>query len=165
MSVKINGYDNLVHIFRDMPEDGYAKPVRAAFRKAAVPVRRAMIQSLPSRLQGAKSIIKIKPGKGRSMTLSVGVFGRQGVYMNRRGKGWDPYMLLYWHNYGTLSNRAPGHSFGYRRKKPSLNWRGGIRPGLFIDRAVESTIGEALKIFEKAYLEEHTKFLEKLAAK
>ena len=165
VTVKIDGADNLVTIFREMPEDGYRKPVQAAFRKAAVPVRRAMLASLPSYLKGTKSAIKIRPGKSKSMSLAVGVFGRTGEYQNRRGIGWDPYMLLYWHNYGTLSNRAPGHSFQYRRRRASANWAGGIRPKMFIDRAVESSIGEAQRVFDQAYLEEHNKFLNKLAAK
>ena len=164
-TVQIDGFDNMVTIFRDMPEDGYRKPVQVAFRKAAVPVRRAMLASLPSYLKGAKSAIKIKPGKGKSLTLAVGVFGRTGVYKNRRGTGFDPYMLLYWHNYGTLSNRAQEHSFKTGRRRTSVNWRGGIRPRFFIDRAVDSSIGEAQRVFDQAYLDEHVKFLEKLAAK
>ncbi|MZP67227.1 MAG: hypothetical protein GT597_13900 [Bacteroidales bacterium] len=160
---EIDGYGNLIAIFRKMPEDGYRKPVMAAFRKAAVPVKRAIIASLPSYLKGVKTAVKIKPGKGKKLVLAVGVYGNTGVYVNRRGVGWDPYMLVYWHNYGTLSNRAPGHSFQYRRRKKSAHWKGGIRPRFFVDRAVESSIGEAQRIFDEAYLVEHEKFLEKLA--
>jgi hypothetical protein len=162
---KLDGFENIVKIFREMPDDGYRKPVIAAFRKAAIPIKQAMIKNLPSSLSPLKKALKIQPGKGKSMTLSVGFFGRQGFYRNSKGQMWDLYMLLYWHNYGTLANRSAAHSFQNPRRKPSLNWKGGIKAGMFVDRAVEESISEAQKIFESAYLIEHEKFLEKLAAK
>jgi hypothetical protein len=160
----VDGFDNIVTIMREMPEDGYRKPVIQGFKKAALPVKRAMIASLPSGVRSLKSIIKAKPGKGKSMTLAVGAYGRQGMYVNRRGQHWDPYMLLYWHNYGTLSMRDPGHHFIYPRKKPSLNWKGGIRPKNFIDRAWESSRSEALRVFESEYEKAHLDFLRVRAA-
>jgi hypothetical protein len=162
---KLDGYGNIVQMFRQMPADGYRKPVVAAFRKAAEPVKKAMISNLPSSLSKLKRVIKIQPGKGKSMTLAVGFYGRQGMYRNSKGVLWDPYMLLYWNNYGTLSNRAPGHSFQYPRRRISANRRGGIRAGFFVERAVEQSMPGAIKTFESAYLEEHEKFLQKLAAK
>jgi hypothetical protein len=162
---KLDGYDNIITILREMPEDGYRKPVIAAFRKAAQPVKEAMANNLPSSLSPLKKVLKISPGKGKSMTLAVGFFGRQGMYRNRRGVMWDPYMLLYWHNYGTLANRSPEHSFQNPRRKPSVNWKGGIGAGLFVERAVDQSMPEAEKIFESSYLTEHQKFLEKRAAK
>jgi hypothetical protein len=124
-----------------------------------------MIQSLPGKLKGMRSAIKIKSGKGESMTLAVGVFRGTGIYLNRRGQKWDPYMLLYWHNYGTLSNRASRHWFQYNRRRVSRRWRGGIMPGMFIERAWQSSAAEAQRIFEQTYEIEHNKFLEKLANK
>lgn len=164
-SFRIDGYDNIITILREMPEDGYRKPVIAAFRKAAGPVKLAMASTLPSYLSPLKKVLKIVPGKGKSMTLAVGFFGKQGMYRNRRGVMWDPYMLLYWHNYGTLMNRSAEHSFQNPRRKPSFNWKGGIKAGLFVERAVEQSMPEAEKVFESSFLIEHEKFLEKLAAK
>lgn len=162
---KLDGYENIISIFREMPEDGYRKPVIAAFRKAADPVKKAMIANLPSALKPLKKALKIKPGKGKSMTLAVGFFGRQGTYRNQKGQMWDPYMLLYWHNYGTLANRSPEHSFQNARRKPSLNRRGGIKAGMFVEKAIDQSMPQAQKIFESAYLTEHEKFLTKHAAK
>lgn len=162
---KLDGYDNLITIFREMPEDGYRKPVVAAFRKAADPVKKAMIANLPSSLKALKKVCKIQPGKGKSMTLTVGFFGKQGMYRNQKGQMWDPYMLLYWHNYGTLANRSSEHSFQNPRRKPSINRSGGIKAGMFVERAIDQSMPQAQKTFESSYLVEHEKFLKQRAAK
>ena len=162
---KLDGYENIITIFRETPENGYRKPVVAAFKKAADPVKKAMISNIPANLKALKKVVKIVPGKGKSMTLAVGAFGNQGKYVNRRGQQWDPYMLLYWANYGTLSSRSSSHSFSSARRKPSLNWSGGIKAGLFFEAAIASSMPAAAKLFESSYLIEHQKFLEKLAAK
>jgi hypothetical protein len=162
---QLDGYGNMINIFRKMPEDGYRKPVIAAFKKAAIPVRNAMIENLPSNLKKLRRVIRIKPGKGKSMTLAVGAYANAAMYRNRRGINWDPYMLLYWHNYGTLSNRAAEHSFKNPVRKISAGRRGGIRAGLFFERAVEQSMPQAEKDFEKAYKDEHMRFLNKEAAK
>ena len=161
----VDGFDNIIKMWKDMPEDGYRKPVIAAFKKAALPVKRAMIAGLPSSIKATKAAIKIKPGRGKSMTLAVGAFGRTGMYRNSRGVTWDPYQIIYWQNYGTLSNRAPEHQFLHARRKPSLNWRGGIRAGLFMEKAWNSTERDAEKIFETEYEKEYIKYLEARAKK
>lgn len=159
------GMENLLGMFRKFPEGAYRKPVIAAFRKAAVPVKNAMGASLTSNLKPLKKILKVNAGKGKSLTLSVGFFGRQGVYTNRRGQQWDPYELVYWHNYGTLANRSGEHSFLNARRKPSANWTGGIKAGLFVEKAIDQSMPQAEKIFEAALEAEVTKFFEKEAAK
>ena len=162
---KLDGYDNIITIFRETPEDGHRKPVIAAFRKAAEPVKKAMIANLPADLTPLKKVIDIKAGKGKSMTLAVGAYGRKMMYRNSRGVIWDPYMLLYWHNYGTLANRNDEHSFQKPRRKPSLNWKGGIKAGLFFERAIDQSLPEAQRTFESSYEVSHQKFLEQRAAK
>jgi hypothetical protein len=164
-NVKFDGFGNLVTIFREMPDDGYRRPVVAAFRKAALPVKQAMASGLPPNLKQFSKVIKIKPGKGKSMTLAVGFFGRQGVYVNHKGQKWDPYMLLYWHNYGTLANRSGEHQFQNARRKPSLSWMGGIKSALFVEKAIDSSMPQAEKVFETAYITEHEKFLQKKSSK
>jgi hypothetical protein len=161
----LTGTDNLLKIFREYPEMGYRKPVIAGFRQAAIPVKKAMISNLPSALSPLKKIIKIKPGRGKSMTLAVGAYGRQGMYRNSKGQMWDPWQILYWHNYGTLSRRAASHTFITPRKKVSMNRSGGIAPGLFFEKAWEQSQGEAQKKFEETVDKEVMKFLEKNAAK
>jgi hypothetical protein len=164
-SFTVEGMENLQRIFREFPENGYRKPVIAAFRKAAEPVKRAMIANLPGNLKSLRKAIKIKPGKGKSMTLAVGIYARQGVFRNSRGQDWDPYQIAYWHNYGTLANRYSQHSFVTPRRKTTARFKGGIKPLLFVEKAWEESKGQAQKEFEKKADEEITKFLEKNAYK
>jgi hypothetical protein len=160
----IQGIDNLKRIFADFPEKAYRKPVIAGFRKAAEPVKKAMAETLPSNLKSLRKAIKIRPGKGRSLTLAVGFYANQGIYRNTRGQQWDPYQLVYWHNYGTLSKRASSHTFKMPVRKKSAG-RNGITPGLFVERAWEQAEPQVQKIFESTLETEITKFFEKEAAK
>jgi hypothetical protein len=161
---EVRGFENIIQVFHDYPEKGLRRPVVKAFRKAAVPVKKAMENELPMNLKALKAALKIKPGKGKSMTLSVGFFGRQGLaYVNRKGQRWDPYQLVYWHNYGTLANRDSSHEFKKARGRKTSSWRGGIRPGRFVEKAVERSISEAERIFERTVEDEIEKFLEKNA--
>ncbi len=159
------GAENLQRIFREFPEKGYRKPVIAAFRKAAEPVKKAMISRLPGNLKALRRAIKIKPGKGKSMTLAVGIFARQGVFRNSRGQDWDPYQIAYWHNYGTLARRDSDHSFVTPRRKKTASYQGGIRPLRFVEAAWEESKGPAQQQFEKKVDEEITKFLQENAYK
>lgn len=159
------GSENLQRIFRDFPEKGYRKPVIAAFRKAAEPVKKAMISNLPPSLRALRKAIKVKPGKGRSLTLAVGIYANAGVYRNSRGQDWDPYQIAYWHNYGTLANRDSQHSFVTPRRKKTVSWQGGIKPLRFMEKAWEESKVRAQQEFEKKAAEETTKFLEANAYK
>ena len=159
------GAENIQRIFKEFPEYGYRRPVIAGFRKAAEPVKKAMIANLPSFIKPIRKAVKVKPGKGKSMTLSVGVFSGQGVFRNRRGQDWDPYQIAYWHNYGTLANRDTGHSFKTPRRRTTARYRGGIRPLRFIEKAWEQSKAQAQNEFEKKVDEDITKFLEKNAYK
>lgn len=161
----IDGTENLKTIFRDLPEKGYRQPVVKAFRKAAKPVADAMARNLPSSLKALKKIIKTKAGKGKSITLSVGFTGGISKFVNKRGQNWDPYQLAYWFNYGTLANRFSGHSFKTPRRRKTSSYQGGIKAGLFVERAVDESMPAAQKIFETEFDKEITKFFEKNAAK
>lgn len=161
----LTGTENLKRIFQEFPEGGYRKPVMNAFRKAAKPVAAAMASNLPASLKGLKKIIKIKPGKGKSMTLSVGFTGGMSTYRNSRGQDMDAYNLVNWFNYGTLANRLSSHQFQSPRRKVSASWSGGIKPGQFVEKAWEASKGEAQKIFEVEVDKEIVKYFEKLAAK
>jgi hypothetical protein len=161
----IEGMENLQTILREFPEKGYRKPIIAAFRKAAEPVKKAMIANLPPNLKALKKALKVKPGKGKSMTLAVGIYANQGVFRNSRGQDWDPYQIAYWHNYGTLANRDKSHSFVCGRKKKTAGYNGGIRPLRFMERAWEQSKDQAQKEFEKKTEEEIDKFLQANAYK
>ena len=161
----IDGTDNLKRIFNELPEMGYHQPVKAAFRKAAKPVSKAMAGNLPPSLSSIRKIIKTKPGRGKSMTLSVGFTAGISKFVNRRGQAWDPWQLIYWFNYGTLANRFASHNFKAARRGKTASYSGGIRPGLFVEKAIEQSMPKAQKTFEQEFEKEFTKFLEKRAAK
>jgi len=159
------GAENLKQIFRQFPDRGYIKPVKAAFRSAAAPVKKAIVANLPGNLKSLKRAVKIKAGKGKSLTLSVGIFAGTGVFRNSRGQDWDPYIIAYWHNYGTLSNRDREHSFKTQRRSVSINRQGGIRPQRFIERAWDQSKNKARQEFEKKAQDEVEKFFKENALK
>ena len=168
-SLSIEGLDNLKRMMSEFPEKGYKKPVMAAFRKAAVPVKRAMVNELPDNMKVLKKAIKASASKGKEPRLLVGVFAGTGLYRNRRGVGWDPYQIALWHNYGTLANRATRfHDFKNppRIKKPKRGWQpgqamaGGLKAKLFIERAWEKSKREAQAVFERVAEKEIDRFFE-----
>lgn len=161
----LTGDKELLKMFKDFPEGGYRKPILASFRKAAVPVKKAMIAGLPPNIAAMKKAIKVVPYKGKDPELGVGAFKKGMMYQNRRGQNWNPYMLIYWFNYGTLSKRASDHQFLKARTKKSSGWKGGIEAGKFIEKAWESNKDQALKIFEETVDKEIVKFFEKYAVK
>lgn len=158
---EIQGIEKLVKIFQEFPEKGYRRPVIAAFRKAAEPVKKAIIANLPGNLKGLRKAVKIKPGRG--LSLSVGFFARQGIYRNSRGRDYDPYTIAYWHNYGTYGNRDPEHNFAKPRGRKTAGRSGGIKPLKFVERAWEQSKNEAQAAFEKKVEEEIDKFLKENA--
>lgn len=162
---KLEGTENLKRIFAEFPEEGFRKPIIAAFRKAGKPVQQAMISSLPGSISGVRKAIKIKTYKSESPLVAIGPFKKGVMYQNRRGISWNPYMLLYWFNYGTLANRLSGHAFVKARGRKTIHYKGGIKPGEFIERAINSSLPEAAKIFETEADKEIVKFFEKNALK
>jgi hypothetical protein len=165
--IALQGSENLRNIFKDFPEKAYRRPVIKAFRKAAEPVKKAMSNSLPSNLKNLNKVIKIKPGKGKSMTLAVGFFANEGIYRNSKGQKWDPYQLALWHNYGTLDWRA-NRFYSFKtpvRRKIKSGSMAGIRPLLFVERGWQKSKGEAQRIFEDTADKEIVSFFEKEAAK
>ena len=164
----LTGTENLKEIFRQFPEGGYRAPLNAAFRKAADPVKRAMISNLPSNLKALKRIVKAKTSRASKgePSLAVGFFNRQNlVFRNSRGINWDPYTIAYWHNYGTMARRYSGHSFITPRKSKTSRREGGVRPLLFAEKGWEQSQSQAQKIFEEEVDREICKFYQKYAAK
>lgn len=159
----LTGTENLKQIFIKFPELGYRQPIIKAFRKAATPVKAAMIANLPTNLKGLRKAIKIKASKSK-LSLTVGVFN-DGKYRNSKGVDLSPFSIVNWANYGTLANRYSGHFFKAPRLSKTANWKGGIRPQLFIEKAWEQTKGRAQSTFEETVDKEIVKFFEKFAAK
>jgi hypothetical protein len=145
----IYGADNLQKMFRDFPDFGLKPAVNKGFVEASKPVKGAMASMLPSYLKTMTKVIKGKAGKGKNITYITG-FWNEGKYINRRGQSWNPYQLLYWHNYGTMANRDPGHDFINPRKPKTSSRKGGIRPKFFVERAWDKSAGWAQKAFEES---------------
>lgn len=161
----IDGTENLKRIFADLPVKGYRQPVIAAFRKSGKPIADAMKAHLPASLSGLKKIIKTKIYKSDSPLAATGPFRKGVEYVNSRGVKWNPYMLLYWMNYGTLANRSSTHRFVKARGSKSSGRLGGIKPGLFMEAAIDSAMPQAAKVFETEFQKEFEKFLTALAAR
>jgi len=166
--ISFTGLAELKTIFEQFPENAYRKPLNAAFRKAAAPVKKAMTSALPPYLTPIKRAIKAKASRASKgePSLAVGVFSSgETMYRNRRGQLWNPWMLAYWHNYGTLANRSGSHRFATQRRKSSAGRSGGIQAGYFIEKAWTESQSAAQGTFDKNVSEEIEKFLQKEAAK
>jgi len=164
VTFEIKHQDKLDDIFEKLPAQYAKKPVIATFRKGANEVKKAMRSELPGYLKVTKKIISAKAGKSKNYpSLSVGFFGRKAIYVNSKGQQWDPFMLVYWHNYGTLANRQPGHPFKKARKAKSSNMQGGIRPRLFVEKAIQASHQKALQVVENEFEDQLMKFLKKHA--
>jgi hypothetical protein len=159
----LDGAGRMIEILQEFPEQGMRKPILAGFRKAAIPVKKAMIDSIPSKISAVKKAIKIKSAR-RALVMNVGVYAKSGFYVNRRGIKWDPYQLAYWFNYGTYANRSPGHQFVRERGRYTKDKPGGIRADLFIERALENSIDSAARELEVTWANEISKLCDKYGA-
>jgi hypothetical protein len=109
-------------------------------------ISKEIASRMPDNLKKFKSILSMKKyPKAINPSVLVGFFGRKLNYVNRRGIKWDAFNLVYWANYGTLSNRDKSHAFSSARKSKSSKWRGGIRPLRFFDDAVNSSMEQGLE--------------------
>jgi|WetSurSiteA1Bulk_404760.scaffolds.fasta_scaffold11376_1 hypothetical protein len=159
----LEGDENLKRMFSEFPEFAYRKSVKAGFRKAAEPFKRAVISNIPPNIKPIRKAVKVKPGKGKSLTLAVGIFSGAGVYRNSRGQNWDPFQIAYWHNYGTMANRDQFHRFTTPRRKKTSGRMGGIKPLRFVEKAWDQSQGQIEKIFNDTIDKEVTKFFQERA--
>ena len=99
----------------------------------------------------------------KDIAVSTGVWSDKGAVKHRSSRSKKPvrvFSLIYWRNYGTLSNRNPMHRFVRSRRPKSRDWKGGIVGTGNIEKAWESIKGavvnnlpaEARKAFEKYLL-------------
>lgn len=157
------GSDHILKVFREFPQEGYRKPVMMGFKKAAVPVRKAIVQAIPSRIKAVKAAVKVKPSR-RGLILNVGVYAKNGMYVNSRGKKWDPFQLAYWFNYGTYENRAPNHEFVRPRNRKTADRKGGIKPDLYVEKAWNNSSARAKEELEKEWARQISKLCDKYGA-
>jgi hypothetical protein len=160
----LEGDENLKRMFSEFEQEAYRKPVIRCFKKAALPAKKAMIAAVPESLSPIKKIIRIKAFP-KDMSLWVGAFKRQGVYVNKANQKWDPFQLAYWHNYGTMANRDPSHRFASPRRNKTSSRMGGIKPLRFIEKGWDQSQGQVLKIYEENIDKEVTKFFKDRALK
>ena len=159
----LEGADRMIRIFREFPEEGFNKPVMDGFRKAALPVKKAIIAGIPSEIAEVKKAVKVKSNM-RLLVTSVGFFRNAGVYVNRRGIKWDPFQLAYWFNYGTYANRSPYHQFVRERSRLTRDRKGGIKPDLFVENAWENSKDAAARELEKEWARKIQELCDKYGA-
>ncbi len=156
----IDGANVLQEVFEKLPAKYSDKIVISTMRKAARPLVKS-IRSLAPRSEGAmankvsvKAYSKIKG----CPSIKVGWHAK-----NNEGR-WA-YFKAYWQNYGTLSNRAPGHTFKNARNSKTSERKGGNAPKFFIERAWEGTQKQSESIMDKDMEGIALKFLKKNAVK
>lgn len=141
-NVKIQGLDDLTKIANPKQLKSAAL---AALSSGATEPKKGVRNAMPASLKKFKTILKHKRVKNSTLPMvEVGFFGKVMQYVNRRGVQWDAFMILYWHNYGTLSKRDSGHSFDRARKKKTANWRGGTSASHFWENGIAGTEDKAL---------------------
>ena len=145
ISGTIEGYDTLNSFLMDHTKE-LDKTVIGSLTKGGRVIQREVIARMPDKLKVFKSIFGIKKVKSNNACVTVGFFGRKLSYVNRRGVKWDAFNLLYWSNYGTLSNRDASHTFTKGRRSVSKKWKGGIAPLRFFDKAVDASFDQALTV-------------------
>ena len=146
MSIKstIEGIDELDSFLKDHPKE-LDKTVIGCLTKGSAIIKKEIISLMPDALKKLKPIVTSKNlTKSSNPNVLIGVFGRKMFYINKRGVRWDAFNLAYWSNFGTMANRDKSHVFQTSRRKVSKNFKGGIRPTNFFDRAVNNTMDSAL---------------------
>jgi len=161
VTIEFSGVEELQQIFEKLPEKYAKKPVTATFRKGGNIYNKTLRQNLPPRMSQLKKLIKSKAGKGKSASLISGAWANMGTVTKSNGKEFDAFYILYWSNYGTLSNRQPGHKFDRARRAVSSSWGGGVRPQLFAEKAWEQSKDQVETVINDELENETLKFLNK----
>jgi len=144
--IKIEGIDELSSFLQNHTKE-LDKSVLQSLTKGSRLIKNEIVSRMPGNLQKFKSIIGSKNlTNSANPTVLVGVFGRKLNFVNRRGVKWDPFMLVYWANYGTMANRDGSHTFQSSRRSVSRNKKGGIKPLNFFEKAIDSSMDSALSI-------------------
>lgn len=156
----IDGANVLQEVFEKLPAKYSDKIVISTMRKAARPLVKS-IRSLAPRSEGnmAKKVsVKAYRKKKGCPSIKVG-------WHAKNSEGRWAYFKAYWQNYGTLSNRAPGHVFKRPRSSKSRDRKGGNTPKFFVERAWSGTQRQSESIMDKDMEDVALKFLKKNAVK
>lgn len=147
----ISDAEQLVSFLETLPSKVAKKPLVAILRKGANEVKKELRRELPSNMKKFKAIIGAKATRGFNTGLTVGFYGRKVYFEIRQRTKWDSYFLVYWANYGTLSNRDASHKFKKGRRAVSSSWKGGIKAGGFVERGMERGTPKAEQKIEQEF--------------
>ena len=154
--------NNLIEFFNGLDMRVSKKPILATLRKGATEVKKELRSGLPSNLKKFKAIISSKTARSMQIpSIAVGFYGRKVYFVNKRGVKWDAYMIVYWANYGTLSNRDGGHTFKKGRRSVSSKWKGGLNAQRFVENSMDRSIPKA----ETKIIDEFGNIIDKWAQK
>ena len=138
--IKITGVEDLKNVMREMkaqfPEKVAVSGIRSALGIFRKNLSRAYSAEQSGLASGMAKAITVSSKKVRNeRVISAGVSSKKvpqkriNGFDKRRGvsSGYMPgYIVAYWHNYGTLQGRMPGHKFKTQAGENSKN-PGGIR--------------------------------------
>jgi len=155
IDVQFEGTENLTQIFEKLPLQYARKPVVSAFRKAGKPLVNEIRRLAPSSFRG---LIGVDAAR-KLAAVQVG-------YKKQRSEqGHFNRLKAYWRDYGTLSNRMPGHPFSKSRKSTSSSWRGGIKPHNSVSQAWNNKGNEVQSLLDKELEAKTIQFLKKYIKK
>lgn len=161
INIEIND-SNLNQFFAALPNKVGPKTMVAIARKGATAVNGELRKAMPGNLKKFKAILGAKASRNKQTPLvTAGFFGRKVQYVNRTGKRWDAWQLVYWHNYGTYANRDGSHNFVKARKSVSAHVKGGLHPLRFFEKGIAAGSPKA----EKKMIENANQIIDKAAKK
>ncbi|MEQ3042137.1 hypothetical protein [Odoribacter splanchnicus] len=161
--IKIIGMEETMAVLDQIREDFPRKVAVSAIKNSMKPFVKEIVKA-NSDVPETKKVTKSRTLRAaKDIAVSTGVWSDKGAVKHRSSRSKKPvrvFSLIYWRNYGTLSNRNPMHRFVRSRRPKSRDWKGGIVGTGNIEKAWESIKGavvnnlpaEARKAFEKYLL-------------
>lgn len=125
----IVGIEQAQQLLKEFPINA-DKIVVKGLRKASSEFSKNLKTKMPRKSWARLVGSTIKKGKIEGI-----VFARIGLREKNSAQHFE-WMKAYWSNYGTLSNRDKSHKFTQARKSKSANWKGGIKPANFFEKAM-----------------------------
>lgn len=146
-TIRIEGVDEAIQTLKEYPTK-INSVIKTSMRKAIAPVIKDIKAGTPH--SSFRKLVKSKFIRDTAITIKFGFFG------NKSGGGRTDvpaWFKAYWSNYGTLGGRFKPHTFDYPIKARSKNVRGGIRPKLFLEQAVQGKEQQIYNDFTKNLIE------------
>lgn len=141
--ITVKGIEETMSFLDELRRDYPRKVVVSAMKNAQKPFVKEIIarnSDIPEIKKEAKSRTIRRTGK--DVVVASGIWGGESSATHISSKGKQPmrvFHLVYWRNYGTLSNRNTLHRFVRSRKHKSARWSGGIAAEKSIEKAWEKT--------------------------